>query len=301
MKFIPRHTAGRFAMLPQIRCVLNALAGAAILASSTVASAQWFPTVGGCGCAQPVARHAWASAVRPVPVAQQCFRQVPVTEYQQVRQKVRRPVTEVEYIEQPVTRYRPVTETRTVDVPVTQYQDVLEYQTVTSQCGQWTTNYYNNPKITPCQYDPRPTPLGALNRAAYRIRSAFTPGVIARRQYIPQSVARQVPVRRRVAVQSTQKQSYKVTKYVKEQTTQKVAVNRVRWVDDEVVALRPVTVVRTVPATTTAWGWQPYGVPTATAWVPAPVATATALRPSADPISRSARSDSSDRTATRSA
>jgi len=224
-----------------------------------------------------------------------------VTEYQQVRQKVRRPVTEVEYIEQPVTRYRPVTETRTVDVPVTQYQDVLGYQTVTSQCGQWTTSYYNNPKVTPCQYDPRPTPIGALNRAAYRIRSALTPSVIARRQYIPQTVARQIPVHRRVAVQSIQKRSYQVTKYVREQTTRKVAVNRVRWVDDEVVALRPVTVVRTVPATGTAWAWQPYGAPTTTAWVPAPAATTTALRPSADPISRSARGDSSDRTATRSA
>jgi len=124
--------------------------------------------------------------------------------------------------------------------------------------------------------------------------------VIARRQYIPQTVARQIPVRRRVAVQSIQKRSYQVTKYVKEQATQKVAVNRVRWVDDEVVALKPVTVVRTVPVTSTAWAWQPYGAPAATAWVPAPATTTTALRPSADPISRAARSDSSDRTATRS-
>lgn len=279
-------------MLPHLRCALSAVAGAVILASSTVASAQWFSTPNACACA-PVARR--------VPVVQQCYRQVPVTEYQQVKQKVRRPITEVEYVEQPVTRWRPVTETKTVDVPVTQYQDVVEYKTVARPCGQWMTNYYRNPKMTPCQYDPRPTPAGMLNRAAYRIRSSLTPSVIARRQFIPQTVAQQVPVRRRVAVQSVQQRTYQVTKYVKEQTTQKVAVNRVRWVEDEVIALKPVTVVKTVPTTRTAWTWQTYGAPTATAWVTAPAATTTALRPSADPISRSARSDTTDQPATRSA
>lgn len=260
-----------------------------MLASPAVASAQWFPT-SNCGC-----------AARPVPVVQQCFRQVPVTEYQQVKQKVRRPVTEVEYIEQPVVRYRPVTETKTVDVPVTQYQDVVEYQTVNSQCGQWVTNYYCNPKLTPCQYDPRPTPLGALNRAAYRVRSALTPSTFARRQFVPQTIAQQVPVRRRVAVQTMQQRSYQVTKYVKEQTTQKVAVNRVRWVEDEVIALKPVTVVKTIPTTQTAWAMQSFGTaPVTTAWVPAPAATTTALRPTADPISRAA-TPSPSRTATRSA
>lgn len=276
-------------MIQQIHRALSVLAGAALLTFTTVASAQWFPS-SNCGC----------STARPVPVVQQCFRQVPVTEYQRVKQKVRRPVTEVEYVEQPVVRYRPVTETKTVDVPVTQYQDVTEYQTVTKQCGQWVTNYYCNPKLTPCQYDPRPTPLGALNRAAYRVRSALTPSMFARRQFVPQTIAQQVPVRRRVAVQTIQQRSYQVTKYVKEQTTQKVAVNRVRWVEDEVIALKPVTVVRTIPTTQTAWAMQPYGAPTATAWIPAP-ATTTALRPTADPISRSASGPNPSRTATRSA
>lgn len=276
-------------MIQQIRCVLSVLAGAAMLASPAVADAQWFPTAN-CGC-----------AARPVPVVQQCFRQVPVTEYQRVKQKVRRPVTEVEYIEQPVVRYRPVTETKTVDVPVTQYQDVVEYQTVNRQCGQWVTNYYPNPKMTACQYDPRPTPMGMLNRAAYRVRSAFTPSGYVRRQYVPQTFAQQVPVRRRVAVQSIQQRSYQVTKYVKEQTTQKVAVNRVRWVEDEVIALKPVTVVKTIPTTQTAWAMQSFGTaPVATAWIPAPAATTTALRPTADPISRAA-TPSPSRTATRSA
>lgn len=276
-------------MIQQIRCALSVLAGVAMLASPAVATAQWFPT-SNCGC-----------AARPVPVVQQCFRQVPVTEYQRVKQKVRRPVTEVEYIEQPVVRYRPVTETKTVDVPVTQYQDVVEYQTVNRQCGQWVTNYYCNPKMTPCQYDPRPTPLGALNRAAYRVRSALTPSTFARRQFVPQTIAQQVPVRRRVAVQSIQQRSYQVTKYVKEQTTQKVAVNRVRWVEDEVIALKPVTVVKTIPTTQTAWAMQSFGTaPVTTAWIPAPAATTTALLPTADPISRAAN-PSPSRTATRSA
>lgn len=291
-------------MLQRIRCALGAVAGAAILASSTVASAQWFSTPNACGCARPpVVRQ----CARRVPVVQQCYRQVPVTEYHQVRQKVRRLVTEVEYVEQPVTRWRPVTETRTVNEPVTHYQNVTEYQTVNKQCGYWTTNYYCNPKKTPCEYDPSPTPLGALNRAAYRVRSAFTPNMITRRQFVPQTIAQQVPVTRRVAVQTMQQRTYQVTKYVKEQSTQKVAVNKVRWVEDEVIVLKPVTVVKTVPTTRTAWTWQSYGAPTTTAWATAPTTTAwvpapattTALRPTVDPISRSARSEPVNRTATR--
>ena len=291
----PRHTAGRLAMLQRIQCALGAVAGAAILASSTVASAQWFSTPNACGCARPPVVQQCAQRV---PVVQQCYQQVPVTEYQQVRQKVRRPVTEVEYVEQPVTRWRPVTETKTVNETVTQYQNVTEYQTVNKECGYWTTNYYCNPKKTPCEYDPTPTPLGALNRAAYRVRSAFTPNTITRRQFVPQTIAQQIPVTRRVAVQSVQPRTYQVTKYVQEQSTQKVAVNKVRWVEDEVIALKPVTVVKTVPTTRTAWTWQTYGAPTTTAWAPAP-ATTTALRPTVDPISRSARTEPVDRTATR--
>ena len=291
-------------MLQRIRCALGAVAGAAILASSTVASAQWFSSPNACGCARPPVVQQCA---RRVPVVQQCYRQVPVTEYQQVRQKVRRAVTEVEYVDQPVTRWRPVTETRTVNEPVTQYQNVTEYQTVNKPCGYWTTNYYCNSKKTPCEYDPSPTPLGALNRAAYRVRSAFTPKMITRRQFVPQTIAQQIPVTRRVAIQSVRPRTYQVTKYVKEQSTQKVAVKKVRWVEDEVIALKPVTVVKTVPTTRTAWTWQTYGAPTTTAWATAPTTTAwvpapattTALRPTVDPISRSARTEPVNRTATR--
>ena len=147
---------GRFAMTRQFRWAFSALAGAAVLTSASAASAQWFSSPG-CGCAtQPVAR----------PVAQTCYQQVPVTQYQQVKHKVRRPVTEVEYVDQPVTTYRPVVETKTVDVPVTTYQNVTEYQTRTTQTGSWQTNYHCRQKLTPCQYDPSPSPLGWLNRSA---------------------------------------------------------------------------------------------------------------------------------------
>ncbi|MHC4875668.1 MAG: hypothetical protein ACYTGL_04160 [Planctomycetota bacterium] len=279
-------------MVRPIRHALSIAAGAAVLASASTASAQWFPSFN-CGCAtpRPVVHQ---QCMQRVPVVQQYNQQVAVTEYQQVKQKVRRPVTEVEYIEQPVTTYRPVVETKTVDVPVTTYQDVTECRTVTKNCGYWQTNWYRNQKMTACEYDPRPGVLGWLNRSAYSVRSAFKPKMVARRQYVPQTIAQQVPVTRRVAVQSTQKRSYQVTRYVPEQTTRKVAVNRIKWVEDEVIAMKPVTVMKNVPVTRTAWTWAPAG----TAIAVAPSATQLSLAPTADPISTASKPDA-DRTARR--
>lgn len=288
-------------MIRQIRWAFGALTGAAVLTTATAASAQWFSSPG-CGCAtQPVARPVAQSCYQRVPVAQTCYQQVPVTQYQQVRHKVRRPVTEVEYVEQPVTTYRPVVETKTVNVPVTEYQNVTEYQTRTTQTGSWQTNYHCRQKLTPCQYDPTASPLGALNRAAFRIRSAFTPSVVATRQYVPKVCTAQVPVTRRVAVQSVRQQTYQVTKYVPEQTTRKVAVNKVRWVEEEVVAMKPVTVMQTVPVTRTAYAWGAVGGPaTQTAWgfnSFATPPTTISLAPSPDPVS--AAKPSPTRAATR--
>jgi len=279
-------------MLRPIRCALSIAAGAAIVASASTASAQWFPSFN-CGCAppQPIVQQ---QCMQRVPVTQQVMQQVAVTEYQQVKQKVKRPVTEVEYIEQPVTTYRPVVETRTRDVPVTTYQDVTECRTVTKNCGYWQTNWYRNPKVTPCEYDPSPGPMGWLNRTAYRVRSAFTPNMVARRQYVPQTVAEQVPVTRRVAMQTVQKQQYQVTRYEPVQSTRKVAVNRIKWVEDEVVAMKPVTVVKNVPVTRTAWTWAPVG----TTMAVAPSATQLSLAPTADPISTAKKPDE-NRTARR--
>ena len=77
-----------------------------------------------------------------------------------------------------------------------------------------------------------------------------------------------------MAIQSVRPRTYQVTKYVKEQSTQKVAVKKVRWVEDEVIALKPVTVVKTIPTTQTAWAMQSFGTaPVATA--PSPGRTAT--------------------------
>jgi hypothetical protein len=264
-------------MFPQFRYALCIVAGAAVLASATQTSAQWMNS-NACGCAAP-------PMVR-TPVVQKCYQQVAVTEYQQVKQTVRRPVTEVEYVDQPVTTYRPVTETRTVDVPVTTYQTVNECRTVTRNAGYWKTNYYNRCKKTACQYDPRQTVAGWFNRTAYRMRSSFTPNVVSTRQYVPQTIAQQVPVSRRIPITTVQKRSYQVTKYVPQTTTRKVAVNKVRWVNQEVVALKPVTVMKTIPTTRTAWTWSQYGTPSVgnTAISYGQPTSTIALKPEVDPL-----------------
>jgi hypothetical protein len=272
-------------MLSQFRCALSLIAGAAVLATATQAPAQWMNS-NACGCAAP-------PMVR-TPVVQKCFQQVAVTEYQQVKHKVRRPVTEVEYIDQPVTTYRPVVETRSRDVPVTTYQNVQECRTVTKNASYWKTNYYKNPKMTACQYDPRRSVAGWWNRGLYRIRSSFTPSVTATRQYVPQTIAQQVPVNRRVPITTVQKQTYQVTKYVPETTTRRVAVNKVRWVEQEVIAMKPVTVMKTVPSTRTAWTWAPYGSASAISY--AQPATAISLKPTADPVGETKRARVSTRT-----
>lgn len=220
--------------------------------------AQWFSSPNPCACAQPV--------------VQPCYQTVPVTEYQQVRQTVQRPVMTVEYVDQPVTTYEPVTETRTAQIPTVSYQTVTECQACTRNCGYWQTNYQCNPKISPCAYDPRPGLLGWMNRTGYTIRQAFTPNIIAQRQYVPNYVTTMVPVTRQVAVPGVQQVSYNVTRMVAKQTTQKVAYNRLSYVNEEVVVNRPVTVMRTVPIGSSI-AFLPFGT------------TATALAPRPDPAS----------------
>jgi hypothetical protein len=271
-------------MFSQIRCVLSLIVGATVLASATQAPAQWLNS-NACGCAAP-------PMVR-TPVIQKCYQQVAVTEYQQVKQKVRRPVTYVEYIDQPVTTYRPVVETRSVDVPVTTYQTVQECRTVIRNAGYWKTNYQRNRKLSACQYDPRPTFAGWWNRSAYRIRSSFTPNIIASRQYIPQTIAQQIPITRRIPITTVQKQTYQVTKYVPHTTTRRVAVNKVRWVEQEVIAMKPVTVMKMIPSTRTAWTWAPYGSTSAISY--AQPTTTISLNPDPDPINPTKRARVSTR------
>ena len=251
----------------------SVVGGLALVANAGTASAQIYPAGSICECVTPV--------------VQQHYRTVPVTEYRQVKQVVQRPIVETEYVEQPVTEYHPVVEARTAEVPTVQYHDVVEYQTVMRDLGHWQTNYECVPKLAPCQYDPRPGLTGWLNRTGYSLRSAFTPSMIARRQYIPNVVAQTVPVTRRVAEHGTRQVTYNVTKMVPTTTTRKVAVNKVRYVAQEITATQPVTVMRTLPiGSSVAYAVSPLGAPL----------TATALVPTADPFA-SAKGNDPRRTA----
>lgn len=244
------------------RTVFSAFGGLLFLTTfATSANAQWFGS-DPCGSCCP--------QVCPQPA----YRTVPVTEYQEVRQVVQRPVYEKKFVDQDYTEYRPVTETRTAQVPTVQYENVTEMQTVTRDQGYWQTQYRCNPRISPCQYDSRPNLLGWLNRTGYSMRSAFTPRVTTQRQYVPNIVAHQVPVTRQVARRGTRQVSYNVTRMVAERKTRKVAVTNVRYVAEEIVRKQPVTVYRTIPTgSTLAYGIPAYGTST----------TRSALAPSADP------------------
>jgi len=237
-----------------------------------------------CVPAQANGWHAANPCACATPVAQPCYQTVPVTEYRQVRQVVRKPVYETKYVNQKVTMYKPVTETRTVDVPTLRYENVTECRTVYRNCGYWQTRYQHVNLPSPCEYDPRPDVFGWLNRTAYSIRATFTPRVIARRQYVPRTVAQQIPVTRTIAHRGTRKVTYNVTRMVPYTTTRKVAVNTVRYVTQEVVRNQPVTVWRRVPIGSTI----AYSAPT--------TVSQTVLAPTPDPVS-SAKAPNKDRTA----
>lgn len=253
-------------------CALSTLSLAAFVSP---AMAQWFPYSNSCNCAKPIAQ----TCYQPRPVAQTCYQTVPVTEYQQVRQTVKRPVVETKYVDRQVTEYRQVVEPRTVQVPTLTYQNHTEYRTVQLNAGHWRTRYEPNRRMTPCQYNPTPGLLGSLSRTGYSIRSAFAPRFVTRREYVPKVCTQTYPVTRSVAVRGTRQVTYNVAKLVPYTTTRKVAVNTVKYVDEEVVSMRPVTVMRTVPiGSRTAYLYSPY----------APIVTGgsrTALGPTPDPMS----------------
>ena len=223
---------------------------------------------------------------RPVPVVQNCYRTVPVTEYKRVEQVVQRPVVETKYVEEPVTEYRPVVRQKTANVPQVTYQNVTENKIVYRNAGRWHTEYRCNQKISPCQYDNRPNFAGWLNRSAYSIRSSFTPRVTAHRRYVPNVIAQTIPVTRQVAVRSTRRVTYNVTEMVAYRTTRRVAVNTVKMVPQKMTVMRPVTVMRTIPiGTSVAYAYPGYGGTTATAFGTPIPSTSTALAPTPDPIS----------------
>ncbi len=285
------------------------------LASASPVSAQWMPfrgmfggpcgpvcqpttfTPAGCGGAcgvTPVAYSnpcACAPAMVAQPVTETVMQQVPVTEYRQVRQTVRKPVMQTTYVDQPGTEYRQIVEQKTVNVPTCSYQNVTECQTVQRNCGQWVTKWHCNQKISPCAYDNRPGLMGEMNRIGFATRQAFTPTQYATREYVQQTVAQQVPVTRRVAIQGTKQVTYNVPRTIAVQTTRKVAVNTMKYVDEEVVVMQPVTVVKSIPTTRTGYRFVPAGSTLALA----PANSNTALRPTPEaelPKTKSATRDS---------
>ena len=225
------------------------------------------------------------------PVTETVMQQVPVTEYRQVRQTVRKPVIQTSYVDQPGTEYRQIVEQKTVNVPTCSYQNVTECQTVQRNCGQWVTKWHCNQKISPCAYDNRPGLMGEMNRMGFATRQAFTPTQYATREYVQQTVAQQVPVTRRVAIQGTKQVTYNVPRTIAVQTTRKVAVNTMNYVDEEVVVMQPVTVVKSIPTTRTSYRFVPAGSTLALA----PASSNTALRPTPEtelPKTKSATRDS---------
>ena len=242
-----------------------------------------------CTIEQPVQMRAMAQVVRvePLqPVVHPVYDTVHVTEYQPVRQKVQKPVVEVKYVEQAVTEMRPITQQRTVNVPTVDYQTITEYKKVQKQVGYWVTKNEATGKVAPCQYDNRPGMAGWLNRTGYEMRTAFTPQTKATRQFIPQTMTCTVPCTKKVAIQGQKQVTYNVTSMVPHQVTRKVAVNTVRYVEEEITAMKAVTVAKTMQVGTRV-SYAPIGSGAggggATALQPTPDTKASARNPDGTP------------------
>lgn len=208
--------------------------------------------------------------------AQVVYQTVPVTEYQQVAQTVRKPIVETAYEDRQFTEYRTVYEQKTAQVPTVSYQNVTQCQTVSRDMGQWVTCRQPVQKFSPCAYDNSAGLGGFFNRTGYAVRSAFTPSFTTHRQYVPNVVAYNVPVTRQVAVRGVQTVNYQVARLEPHTVTRQVAVRKIRYQDEQVVAMRPVTTYRTVPiGTQTAFGgfvpFQQGGTVTAQAPTPDPI------------------------------
>ena len=166
------------------------------------------------------------------PVTKAEVREVQVMKHRAVTKTVSRPTMKVRYVESPVTAYRQVAETKTVEVPHTMYQNVTEMKQVVSNKSQWKTVMQPIPKMTAQQYDCRPGLLGAMNRASYSTRQAFTPSYIPRREFVPQVCVCNVPQQKTVAVPAKRTVAYNTTRLEPYQTTQRVAE---QYMDNEQV------------------------------------------------------------------
>ena len=224
------------------------------------------------------------------PVIHPVMQDVAVTEYHPVKQTVSKPVVRTEYVDQQVTELRPITEQRTVNVQTVDYQNVTEYKQTQKQVGYWVTKNCPTGKIPSWQYDNRPNVAGAMNRASYDLRHAFTPMYKQQRQFIPQTMTCTVPYTKQVAVPGMKQVTYNVTRMEPTQTTRKVAVNKVVYEPTEITVLKPVQVVKTMQTGTrvsyapiggTAVGSAPStnGAPAVGGLTPTPDAKASQQRP----------------------
>jgi len=228
------------------------------------------------------------------PMIQPVMQDVQVTEHQAVKRTVSKPVMTTEYVDQMVTEMRPVSEIRTANVPTVDYQTVTEYRTVTKQAGYWATKNVATGKMDPWQYDNRPNAAGAMNRATYNMRTAFTPTYQQQRTYVPQTMTCQIPYCRKVAVPGMKQVTYSTTRMQPTQTTRKVAVNKVTYQTAEVTVMVPVQTVKTVQV-----GHRVSYVPAGTTGTaigsnPATGGPGTALAPTPDPSSSQARPRTAD-------
>lgn len=205
-------------------------------------------------------------------VPQTVYRDVPVTQYRTVQKQVKQPKIVTVMEERDVTVYKTVTEQRTANVPSYEYQTVTENVPRTVNQSYWRTVYQPVCKVSPCQYDNRPTFLGEMNRLGYAMRSAFTPNQIARREFVPNVCQYQVPVQRQVAIPTTRQVTYNVARVVPVQEKQQVAVQKTIWEDTTVTAYEPYTTTRRVAVgTSMQYAFvDPYGGSTATAANPTP-------------------------------
>lgn len=229
-----------------IRTRVMAAAVLATLSSPMALMAQW-GMFNDCSCYTPTPAPivSQASACYQ-PVTQMVSQQVQVTEYRTATRDEKRPVQKVRWVSKPATAYRQVVEAQTVDVPVTSYQTVTEMVPKTINQSRWQTVSQPVAKMSPCQYDNRPTLMGRMNRVAYSMRSSMTPNTVTYRQFVPQVCQVNVPVQRQVAVQSTRQVTQHVAKMVAYQTTQQVAETYTDYETVKVTTLEPVTTMKTV-------------------------------------------------------
>lgn len=234
-----------------LRTLRALTATGALVAFASGAQAQFYDPCN--TCAPPVTVMNPCQCLQPV--TEMVERQVHVTAYRDEEKVVKKPVIRTVHEEREVTAYRTVNETRTAEVPGVAYQQCTECQQVTQNRSYWQTYYQPVPKMSPCQYDPRPGLAGELNRFGYSMRMAMTPNYIPHRQFVPNVVAYNVPVTRTVAVPTSRTVTYNVARLEPYTTTQTVARQVVEWQDTTVTVKVPYTETRTVQVPTTRYAW----------------------------------------------